>query len=299
MSNFLAVSIDVEPDCRSDWRRSDPLTFENVRIGIAEILQPVFAEYRIRPTYLISPEVLEHDQSVKILANLGDCELGTHLHSEYIDPSRKYLDPAGTRSSEFPSNLPDDLHAAKLASLTELFRKCFGYMPKSYRAARFGANDTTFRTLAELGYKVDTSVTPQVNWRSKGGPDFRGFANQPYWLESGKLLEVPVTIGPKRFFLLPAKWFCYRWLRPSIMTVFEMKRLISRILRDRPDGAVLNMMFHSMELIPGASPYVSGRAGQRKFLQKLESVFSHTSSLGIVAKTLSEIYNVFSDTGGD
>jgi len=291
MKRYFCITIDVEPDCTVKWQRSDPLTFVNIETGIGGILHPHFVGHGLRPTYLLSPEVLKHGRSVEVLNALKDCELGTHLHSEYIGPDPRHEEPAGTRSSEFPCNLPDETEFGKIKSATELFNKCFGYYPRSYRAARFGADSGTFKFLAELGYNVDTSVTPHINWQSKGGPDFTGYPEQPYWIRERKLLEVPVTIAGRRFPLLPDKWFCYKWLRPSIMSCYEMRGLVDKFVAENQAGVVLNMMFHSMEIIPNASPYVRSKKGQARFLKKLKNVFGHLKKLDFEGRTLAEIYD--------
>jgi hypothetical protein len=288
---MFCVTIDVEPDCTVSWRRSNPLSFVNVTTGIVEILQPLFARQGVRPTYLLSPEVLDHAPAVAALRGLTDCELGTHLHAEYIGPARTYADAAGTESAEFPCNLPDDVEDAKIAAITELFTRQIGRTPRSYRAARFGADEHTFASLARQGYKVDTSVTPGINWGRAGGPDFRGRPEQPYWLEPDRLLEVPVTISGKRLPGLPDKWLFHRWLRPSIMSVHEMKRLIDRQIDTYGDDTVLNMMFHSMEVIPLASPYVRSAAGQRRFLRRLAAICEYVVRAGFVGRTLEELYD--------
>ena len=154
-----------------------------------------------------------------------------------------------------------------------------------------GADDDTLRWLAALGYNVDTSVTPHIDWRPKGGPDFTGYPDQPYWIEESKLLEVPVTIGGKRFLLLPDKWFCYKWLRPSIMSCYEIKRLIDKFTQKNRESVVLNMMFHSMEIIPNASPYVRSKVSQRRFLRKLKNIFKYLKSSNFESKTLTEVYH--------
>lgn len=290
MSRQFCVTIDVEPDCGIDWYRSNPLTFTNIETGIAEILHPLFVAHHVRPTYLISPEVLNHPGSVEVFKRLDQCELGAHLHSEYIEPHLKYDNAAGTVSHEYPCSLPDEVEQKKIEAITDLFARCFGYPPKSYRAARFGADEKTADFLAQIGYRVDTSVTPGIDWRPKGGPNFTGMPNQPYWLRGRDLLEVPVTIRNKRFPGLPNKWFCYRWLRPSIMTIWEMKQLIKSLV-DGTSNVVLNMMFHSMEIMPKASPYVRTARGQKQFIHKLETVFNTLQKFNFESKTLLEIYD--------
>ena len=75
------------------------------------------------------------------------------------------------------------------------------------------------------------------------------------------------------------------------MSVFEMKKLIDEFIKKNPNSTVLNMMFHSMEIIPNASPYVRSKKGQGKFLKKLKSIFEYLKTLGFESKTLTEIYN--------
>lgn len=295
MKKYFCITIDVEPDCSTSWHRSNPLTFENVEAGIGRILTSLFERCGARPTYLISPEVLAHEPSVKLFKSLADCELGTHLHSEYIEPQVRYADAAGTQSSEFPCNLPADIEAAKITAITELFQKQFGYRPVSYRAARFGAGQATFAALIKNGYKVDTSVTPGINWQKKGGPDFRDWNTRPTWIEKGNLLEIPVTIGGKRLAFLPDRWYFYRWLRPSIMSGFEMRRLVDEIAAAANETICLNMMFHSMEVIPKASPYVRTIAEQVRYLDRLEKVIEYMCKKGFEAKTLSQVYDAIAN----
>jgi len=291
MRRYFCITIDVEPDCSTSWHRSNPLTFENIRVGIGGILTPLFGRHSIKPTYLISPEVLNDDDSVVLFKSLVDCELGAHLHSEYIEPKVEYVNPAGTQSDEFPCNLPADVESAKITAITELFYRRFGYRPMSYRAARFGAGQTTFASLSKNGYKVDTSVTPGINWQKKGGPDFSNWNSQPKWIENGRLLEIPVTVGRKRFGLLPKWWYCYRWLRPSMMTLFEMKRLVDEVSAEANEMLCLNMMFHSMEVIPQASPYVRTKSQQMRYLDKLERMIEYICKKGFESKTLSQVYD--------
>ncbi|HXB07294.1 MAG TPA: hypothetical protein VNW04_09265, partial [Puia sp.] len=96
MKKYLAVSIDVEPDCSADWTYSDPLGFKGVSLGIAGRLQPLFNEFDITPTYLINNVVLEDKESVGVFRELpGKYELGTHLHPEFIAPEKKFDAYAG------------------------------------------------------------------------------------------------------------------------------------------------------------------------------------------------------------
>ena len=98
MNKYLTITIDVEPDCSPDWRYSNPLTFNGIREGIGNRLQPLFNQYGIVPTYLINNVALEDPQSIEVFKNLpGKFELGTHLHPEFIEPAKQYSDYSGKK----------------------------------------------------------------------------------------------------------------------------------------------------------------------------------------------------------
>lgn len=75
-------------------------------------------------------------------------------------------------TAKYPcTDYPDDIEKKKLKNLTDLIQKELGVIPTWYRAARFGADENTIQILQELGYQYDSSVTPHINWTSKGGPN--------------------------------------------------------------------------------------------------------------------------------
>ena len=296
----ICITIDTEPDCDIHWRRSQPLAFESVTFGVGQILRPIWDRFGIKPVYFVSPEVVENDQCCRALKDeIGrGAEIGTHLHSEYIGPQKKYEDIAGTASDEFPCYAYDTgVESAKIRNLTEMIEKKLGARPVSYRGARYGADLDTIKALEKLGYKVDSSVTPGISWQKQGGPDHSLAPKQPYLISStdyyspgnGTILEVPITISGKRFLFLPERWVYYRWLRPTLMTAFEMKMLVAEFVRGF-DEPVLNMMFHSMEVLPGKTPFVKTKLGQRMYLNRLTSILRYIMKTGFESKTLTETY---------
>ena len=300
----FCVTIDTEPDCDIHWRRSQPLTFESVTFGIPQILRPIWETFGIKPVYFVSPEVVENEQCCRALRNemRRGAEIGTHLHSEYIGPQKKHGDFAGTASDEFPCYAYDtEIESAKIKNLTELIEKNFGTRPVSYRAARYGADIDTIKIIEKLGYKVDSSVTPGVSWKKQGGPDHSRAPKQPYFISpqdyyspgTSGILEVPITISGKRFFLkalLSGRWVFYRWLRPTHMTGFEMKTLAAEFARSFSEPA-LNMMFHSMEVLPGKTPFVRTKFGQKMYLNRLTVILGYITKLGFESRTLAELYD--------
>jgi len=303
VTGYFAVTIDVEPDCSPTWHYSNPLTFEGVRVGLGEVLQPLFARFEVRPTYLINNVVLDHEPSVRMLAGLDACELGAHLHPEFIGPQCRYDDPAGRKAEANQCFLPVGLELAKMSALTDRFVACFGRRPASFRAGRFSAGPNTIRCLKELGYRVDTSVTPHISWADptrEQAVDYRRCPEQPYLVgeqslahpdPAGNILEVPVSVASRRR-LLGSRVI---WLRPGISAWSDMEWLVRRYLRAyraRP-GVVLNMMFHNVEVLPGLSRHVRTAAETDEYLRQLERAFGLFREVGLRSATLSEIHGIY------
>lgn len=300
MKKTFCITIDAEPDCDIHWKRSQPLSFESVLSGIPDILRPIWNLYNIKPVYFVSPEVTNNEQCCQVLRNEieSGAEVGAHLHSEYIEPQVKYNKADGTISNEFPCYAySDDVEFEKIKNLTSLIKQNLNIQPVSYRAARYGTDLATIKSLEKLGYKVDSSLTPDINWSSIGGPDHSAAPKQPYFVNNEnlycagnmKILEVPITISKKRLPFLPDKWLFYRWLRPTLMTVFEMKTIVNEFLANF-ENPVLNMMFHSMEIIPGKTPFVRTKFEQKFFLRRLEKIIRYVTKKGFENKTLATIY---------
>lgn len=288
----LYVTIDTEPDCDTAWRRSSPLTFTSVTVGIPKMLRPVWDRHGVCPIYFVSPEVVRDDECCRVLKSeiKKGAVIGTHLHSEYIEPHITITDPAGKVSGEFPCYAHETaIEHEKIAGLTRLIETRLDYRPIWYRAARYGADLDTIRALKDLGYRYDSSLTPGIDWSAIGGPDHRRAPVQPYWISKNDLyvaaeehastgiMEYPITISGKRFgaigSLLPDSWLFYRWLRPTHMTVCEQKRVI-RNFSALYDDPVFIMIFHSMEIMINKTPFVRNRLMQKRLLRNLESVVS-------------------------
>ena len=160
--------------------------------------------------------------------------------------------------------------------------------PVWYRGARFGADIDTIQCLKQLGYQYDSSVTPNIDWTDKGGPDHRQAPEKRYYISeqdihiagNSTIQEVPITIRGKRWGvigkLLPENWLFYQWLRPTHMTYIEMKHLIKQ-LKERKE---LVMMFHSMEIMINKTPYVRMKWMQKYYLWRLEKILLYAVKKG-------------------
>jgi len=295
---YLCVSIDTESDKGKGWRSKRPLSFAGVAEGVARRLQPLFALYGAKPTYLLSPEVLRDERSVETFRTIEDsCELGTHLHGEYAEPGA--FEPEATR--DFQRDYAPEVERQKLTYLTDLFVRAFGTQPLSFRAGRFGIGPATIGILEALGYHVESSVTPHMDWTSSGAPGlaFRDAPTQPYRPDpedagrpgAAALLEVPVTIRQRFWNRLPGigPRIEPRWLRPTRGSAEGLVRVAEdeiaearRISPRRP--VILNAMFHNVEVVPDLSPYAADEDGARAILDRLAALlaFARREDIGVV-----------------
>ena len=316
----LVVSIDTEAD--GQWTHGAALTTRNVAfwqpfMGLCE-------RHGALPTYLVTSEIVEDDTACECLrtwSSEGGAEVGAHLHPWTTPP---FVDRPGLRRNDhahaFPSELPDDLLRAKLITLTDQIEERIGLRPTSYRAGRFGFDARCARVLEELGYVVDSSVTPLVTWSDTvglagkpGGPDFRSQPATPFLIAGvgGQgLLELPVTVVQTSPWLRRNPWatglYLSRparvarrlrrrgrrlpapmWLRPFPGVRGDDLASVWRAASDLGLGTLV-MMFHSSELMPGGSPYRPTRRSVTALLALLDEFFAFAVSSGCTFATLTE-----------
>lgn len=296
MSTKVFITIDTEEDNWGDYTAKS--TVEN--IAQLPLLQALFNKYEVVPTYLINYPVATISSSIEVLSSFvkdGVCEIGTHCHPWNTPP---YIEDLNAQNSMM-CNLPYDLLSEKMSNLHEAIKINFGVTPVSFRAGRWGFNEAVARCLIDLGYKVDTSISPFVDWTKYYGPNFRHASTQPYFFNednifqsvtSTELLEVPPTIGfyQSNFQLCDSlqstlkkpplsklrllgildrlRLLNFHWLSPELSTGEEMVSLAKRFVKSGHN--FLNMSFHSTSLLPGKSPFVRDEADLEIFLNKIE-----------------------------
>lgn len=302
---YLTVTIDTECDKGPGWRVARPVAFKGVTDGVAKRLEPLFASLGAKGTYLVSGEVLDDPAAAEVLQRArGD--LGTHLHGETVEPGAYTPDI----TSHFQRDYPEPLERAKLTTLTAQFERTFGRAPVAFRAGRFGVGRHTLRILADLGYAVESSVTPRVDWTSSGAPGlaFPDAPTQPYhpaWEEPGRrgdcpLWEVPITIRKRWANALPVLGPLVepRWLRPTHMTGRALVRLAEDELREAfaapgPKAPpVLTCMFHNVEIVPGTSPYAATEGAARRILGAVAELLAFARREDIRVVGLSDLPEV-------
>jgi hypothetical protein len=292
----LLVGIDTEADDQwSDAARRDLRVLNAKRLPA---LQALFDRHGVRPAYLVTHEMATREPAVSILRELaatGRCEIGTHLHPWSSPPFRE----EDLKAHTYPHNLPPDLLERQLTELTETIAARIGVRPRTYRAGRNGFDGRTLPILERLGYTVDTSVDPLFNERRKRGMCFGGAPVHPYFPDpldvrragESHVLEVPISSAtlprlPKfvegLYTRLPPLRFRNAlrrlglrpvWLRPSYARLKDMRRLADHLAAQ--DDAVLNVGFHSSEVLPGGSPYTPDAESVTRFLEVLEHLLAH------------------------
>lgn len=300
---YLCVSIDTERDKGKGWRVKKPMALAGIHDGVVQRLHPMFVSFRAKPTYLLSPEILADEGCVDAFRKIEqEADLGTHLHGEYAEPDPS--DPDIT--SAFQRDYAPDVEKQKLAYLTDLFIRAFAHQPRSFRAGRFGIGESSIGILESLGYAVESSVTPHMDWSSAGakGLSFAGAPTQPYHPDpidparpgDAAIWEVPVTIRKRLVNALPfvGKRIDPLWLRPTrgdretIVRVAEDE--IADARRRHPGRpVVLNAMFHNVEVVPGASPYAANEAEAKAILARLHALLSFAERESIAVVGLGDI----------
>lgn len=317
------ITIDTEGD--NQWEHGRELTVENLKF--VPRFQDLCNKHKVKPTYLVTSEVCEDDYAKEIFTDYsknGVAEVGAHLHSWTTPP---FLDKDGYRYNDknhaFATELPEELLAEKIKSLTDQIENSFGKRPLSFRSGRYGFNEDVARVLVDNSYLVDSSVTPFTSWVTnkgapggKGGTDFMDSSPFPYKynFKNGNLLEIPITILPTKFPLnknqtLARKYFknvddnillkIFRkllfqnqplWLRPFLFTDIDV---IDKIIKEasRIKMPYIVMMFHSSELMPGCSIYREDERAIEKLYKLLEQFFILLKEKNIESFTLTEAAN--------
>lgn len=309
------ITIDTEEDNWGEYRSSG---FSVENIGQISRLQNLFDRYGAIPTYLITYPVIKSDTArgtfLDILAR-NRCEIGAHCHPWNTPP---FEEDINARHSML-CNLPYSTVARKIAVLQNEIAQSLGVVPRSFRAGRWGFGPQVAAAIHELGFRIDTSVTPFIDWTVYAGPDyreapFRSYQFDPAAVQSvaqnGCLLEVPATVGfLQRNFELCRRVIRWRgvatrlhlrgilertgivnlrWLSPELSSGKDMLALVRTCLQR--GCSELNMSFHSTTLLPGKSPFVKSQEDLDSFLASIEMVLKFAANEGLVFSALSEAH---------
>jgi hypothetical protein len=301
LRSFL-ITIDTEGD--DIWSRRSSVETRNA--SFLPRFQSLCENFGLKPTYLVNYEMANDRGFVEMGRDLiarGAGEIGMHLHAWNSPP----IHPTTSDDSWYQPFLieyPEDAIRKKIEFQTRFLEDVFGVKMLSHRSGRWALNAFYADVLRDLGYRVDCSVTPHVDWRrtkgdpdGAGGTDYRGFPEQHYWMSkrnialpgTSSLLEVPMTIISRSPALLArATRACENisdlpdkarrhiwpldWLRPTGSNLTSMLRILDvAVSQNRP---YVEFMIHSSELMPGGSPYFPSIESVEKLYRDLNELFS-------------------------
>ncbi|HJW74132.1 MAG TPA: hypothetical protein VJ787_00480 [Thermoleophilia bacterium] len=324
----VVVSVDTEAD--DQWSHGAPLRTDNVRHW--QPFQALCERHGAPVTFLVTSEIASDPEAGRLLSSWVErhsVEIGAHLHPWTTPP---FVDAPGLRHNDpvhaFAGRLSDELLRAKLETLTEQVGNVTGRAPTSFRAGRFGTSSRLAKHLIELGYVVDSSVTPYLSWERgisgrgddlESGPNFRCYDAHPFQVfASGSpgLIEIPLTVLPtvgllrrcprllERYAARPVgalrraeralRGAPPRWVRPQPVWVrpfpeYDLATLETVMRAAEREGLMhAVLMLHSSELMPGGSPYRRTAHDVADLLDLLDGFFARLGGAGHTFLTLTE-----------
>lgn len=330
MNQSLVFTIDTEPD--DQWARAladgslPPFTFANTR-GLGR-LRDFFRRHDAPVTWMTSYSVARDSESARLLcaaAAEGD-EIAGHLHGWETPPFTDF----DRTARPFIGEYEPAMRLAKHRSLLAAHEDAFGARPVSYRAGRWGVDALELQHLAELGYRIDSSVPPGIDFRDRAGlrqlgPDFRAYLKRgglhPHRV--GALWEVPASIVPTgllhdgRAAMSVARAAARRnedstaaralssalaglglhrliWIRPLKHPRAQLVRATRALLRR--GVPLVNVMFHSSEAFVGTSPLSRHAEDVERLYGDLEAIINEARAHGAIARTLRSTVEALADT---
>lgn len=275
------ITIDTESDNQWDYGREQT----TLNAQFIPRFQELCERFSLMPTYLVDYSMGQNQFLVEYLRdrnNSGLCEIGMHLHAWNTPPYHNLDSTPNARP--YLIEYPDAIMEEKIKTLNNLLCDQFNTVPVSHRAGRWAMNDIYIEKLSKLGYLIDCSYTPGVNWENTkgakcGGSDYSKIKNEVIKIGKNKeMIEVPVSLLnlhilnlrgnlPKE--IVKAVLGRNVWLRPAINSNYEIMKLLSCLKTDYTE-----FMMHSSELMPGGSPYFSDGYAIDEMYANLEQLFA-------------------------
>ena len=288
----LIVVIDTEEEFNWDA----PATREETSVNAMDYVhrvQDIFDEYNIVPCYVVDYPVVSQENGYRALKTIfsdGRCEIGAHLHPWVSPPFDEELCPENT----FPGNLNFAVEKEKLRVLTDQIEQVFGHRPTTYKAGRYGVGSNTTKILSELGYDIDLSLCPPVDYSGQRGPDFSDCHAEPFWFgDKGDMLEIPVSgafVGWAGELSKPIYNFGMDLVKFRLPGIFSRISLVDRLMLS-PEGfdskdhikltqflynrgvRTFTWSFHSPTVVPGNTSYVKNEKDLENFLSMFRTYF--------------------------
>ena len=300
MKKYFIITIDTEGD--NVWNyvpNNNRLLIPNTENAkYIERFQNLCERYDFYPTYLADYEMVQSDlfcEFGKTLLMQKKGEIGMHMHAFSTPPFYKLSDVKG-RGLAFAGEYPERLLFKKMQYMTQILEECFQVKMISHRGGRWYLDNRILNILHKLGYLVDCTVTPGINWeQTKGqtgkskGSNYTKYISKPYRVKNTQLWELPVTIYSKMKIVFGDNGLDIiknkLWMRANGKNINEMKKIVRRNMIE-PVG-YLEFMLHSSELMPGANPTFQTKKQIDDLYVQLDDIFSYLYEKGYQGITCS------------
>ena len=311
MLRYFIITIDTEGD--NLWSSPRRITTRN-SLYLTRF-QQLCEKYGFLPTYLTNWEMAncpDFQSFGNDVLNRKTAEIGAHLHA-WNNPPEKSLTDDDYQYLPYLIEYPEDLLREKLQALTDRLEAVFQVKMTSHRAGRWAFNETYAQALSDLGYIVDCSVTPGVDWSSVkgdpaglGGTNYKSFPRTAYRMSKGNIgsrgqegiWQIPMTTWPKYpSWVSKAKQTLKRlqgkgyresmvWLRSKPDNLKEMKKAVLK--SEKAGLEFVEYMLHSSEFMPGGSPGFPTAESVDNLYCNLEALFVWLQARGYQGITLSD-----------
>jgi len=257
------------------------------------------------PTYFIDYAVADNDENGSILCRFHDdanCDLDERFHRWCTPPVNETINARYSHAI----NLPIEAFRQKMTTLTQKLEEAFGVHPFSFRSGRWGINGSMLKVLAELGYRVDSSVRPFYN---DDCFSYQEALTRPYWPslsdclkedhEQRQILEIPASSGfnfsqfeqlnrihgalskppLNSLRLIGVLWAIGAMRKITVTPEGQSAEDICRCMKNcvRRGDSVINMFFHSSDLLPGCTDYVKDDYGKTRFFDTIETCVNYAT----------------------
>lgn len=306
------ITIDNEGD--DLWSRPSEIDVQNAKY--LRRFQTLCEKFDFKPVYLTNYEMARAPEFVELGRDVlarGCGEIGMHLHA-WNSPPLVPLTGNDFVHQPYLIEYSDEVMRQKILEMTRLLEDMFDVRPVSHRAGRWALDGRYASLLVELGYTIDCSVTPGIDWREskgdprrEGGADYSAFPAEPYFMDlaniaksgASPLLEVPMSIVPRATLGKPtglrglAERLGIRraaqpvWLRPNGHNLNEMLQLVRHV--EKSDAQHLEFMLHSSEFMPRGSPTFPDERSIEAMYADLEILFAEIDR-AFVGTTLCDYY---------
>lgn len=284
---YFIITVDTEGD--NVWayvpKRGGLLIPKTKNAEYLQRFQQLCEKYQFYPTYFVdyemarSPEFVQFGKSV-IKKNRG--EIGMHMHAFSTPPFYELSDLRG-RGLAFAGEYPSKVLYRKMEYMTKMLQDIFQIKIFSHRGGRWYLDNRILKMLNKLGYLVDCTVTPGINWQltsgqtgTSRGTDYSRYKSKIYQIRETNLWELPMTIMNRNMFDFTKTRKI--WLRPNGSNIEDLIWLVNKNYKSSVDYA--EFMIHSSELMAGGNPTFKTIEGINKLYKQMDILFAYMRQKG-------------------